>query len=297
MQKIVLDDLRFLLMDYDLKRGQDDDPLVPPSSSDLWERLPQKHAESCRLLAARYYDIREKPEESIIPISHFPDMGEIRVGRHTMVVSPRAVAALDARWSPSAELEADEDAKMSCIVHVLALYNVYENPLQSNLVKRCCLQMGLDPELRVGYGYELFASPMNAAVENGKYLSKFPYVEKHFGSIGRYSESLDAIPEGSEVFVNPPWTDDYLNHVFNEASLDDLQRRFKIRLVAPVRESAFRKVLVERFSKGSCFVKRFWDSTSGCFKDCANPVLFWHDPALPAEGMEAATKEAVFGGA
>ena len=47
------------------------------------------------------------------------------------------------------------------------------------------LQMALDPSLRKVFGFEMFASPFNAAVANGKFLSKYPHVEKHFGSLGR----------------------------------------------------------------------------------------------------------------
>lgn len=73
----------------------------------------------------------------------------------------------------------------SHIAHVLALYCLFESPLAAHESRRSNLQMGLDPALRRKFRYELFASPFNAAVEQGKYLSKFPHVEKHFGSAGR----------------------------------------------------------------------------------------------------------------
>jgi len=70
------------------------------------------------------------------------------------------------------------------IAHVLSLYSIFESPLADCGQKRSNLQLGLDPVLRKQFCYEVFASPMNAAVPNGFFLSKFPHVERHFGSLG-----------------------------------------------------------------------------------------------------------------
>ena len=48
--------------------------------------------------------------------------------------------------------------------------------------------------------FELFASPLNAAVPNGRFSSKWPHVEWRFGSIGSYPSVLDHLPVNSVPF-------------------------------------------------------------------------------------------------
>jgi hypothetical protein len=107
----------------------------------------------------------------------------------------------------------------------------------------------MDPGLRRNFGWELFASPMNAAVVNGKYYSKFPQIEKVFGSAGSFLDLVEElkkiekegekegkkevadckIAENAEVFLNPPWTDGWLEKVFCEETMTMLRKRFAVR--------------------------------------------------------------------
>lgn len=49
---------------------------------------------------------------------------------------------------------------------------------------QCCPVESLPVGSRVPGDFELFASPLNAAVPNGRFSSKWPHVEWRFGSIG-----------------------------------------------------------------------------------------------------------------
>ena len=195
-------------MDYDLYYLPGDDYMVPPPTSALWDRLPTSAARYvCRREAARFYarDVEETraKDSQVEPDRHcvhrrlgitlLLESHEIRVGRHLLKANPSDIAHLKARYmegiaSENKEPRHEQDLKMySRIAHVLSLYSIFESPLADAGQKRSNLQLGLDPVLRRKFCYEIFASPMNAAVPNGFFLSKFPHVEQHFGSLGKFS--------------------------------------------------------------------------------------------------------------
>ncbi len=189
-------------MDYDLYYVKGDDYMVPPPNSALWDRLPTAAARYiCRREASRFYavDIEDKGEEPDrhcvhrrLGITLLLESHEIRVGRHLLKANPSDVAHLKSRYSEGLDGEDtkprhERELKMySRIAHVLSLYSIFESPLADAGQKRSNLQLGLDPVLRRKFCYEIFASPMNAAVPNGFFLSKFPHVEQHFGSLGKF---------------------------------------------------------------------------------------------------------------
>jgi len=147
---------------------------------------------------------------------------------------------------------------------------------------RSSMQLGWDPMLRkkASIQYELFASPFNARVENGRFASRWPHAEKLFGSIGKYPAVIEDIPPEVSIGVNPPFSEGYLDHVMSK-SLDDIVKRFRmVHLFVPVREAPWRPQL--RRLSGATFVRQFWDSTALQDRPLEQPVLYW-------EGSELAT--------
>lgn len=84
------------------------------------------------------------------------------------------------------------------------------------------------------------------------------------------------------MFLNPPWTDKYLNHIFNEDMLARLNDKFQVRFVCPIRDGKYREHIAKHYASRSCFVKRFWDASSNEFRGVVNPVIFWEAPEVGA---------------
>ena len=115
---------------------------------------------------------------------------------------------------------------------------MFDNPLSH---RRNGVHLGLDPVIRRCCDFELFASPLNAAVPNGHFSSKWPHVEWKFGSIGSYPSVIDQLPVNSVVCINPPFTEAYLADVM--ARLAELKLRFRLRMAVPILEAPWRKKL------------------------------------------------------
>jgi len=260
--------LSHLLMDHDLLRDPSEDPVVPAADSLLWGRLQEVPRRNVlHRLASFHAHSGGSCRAEAMEDGH----SEIRVGRHCFPVTSADVQALLRRWGGNQKDVAGRSLKMA---QVLSLYRLLENPLQPT-PQRSSLQLGWDAleRKRVGIEYELFASPFNAAVNSGHFASRFPHVEKAFGSIGAYPAAIDAIPEGAIVGVNPPFTEGYLDHVMSQ-SLEQLCARFRrIHLFAPVREAPWRPQLSRL--KGASFVRQFWDASALQERSLGQPVLYW----------------------
>lgn len=260
--------LSHLLMDHDLLRDPSEDAVVPSADSPLWARLQEVPR---RNVLHRLASFHADSGGSCRAEATVDDHSEIRVGRHRFPVTNADVQALLRRWGGDQKDVTGRSLKMA---QVLSLYRLLENPLQPT-PQRSSLQLGWDAleRKRVGIEYELFASPFNAAVDSGHFASRWPHVEKAFGSIGAYPSAIDAIPEGATVGVNPPFTEGYLDHVMSQ-SLERLCARFRrIHLFAPVREAPWRPQL-SRF-KGASFVRQFWDASALQERSLGQPVLYW----------------------
>eukprot|EP00403_Amphidinium_massartii_P018729 CAMPEP_0178421446 /NCGR_PEP_ID=MMETSP0689_2-20121128/26650_1 /TAXON_ID=160604 /ORGANISM="Amphidinium massartii, Strain CS-259" /LENGTH=481 /DNA_ID=CAMNT_0020042955 /DNA_START=53 /DNA_END=1494 /DNA_ORIENTATION=- len=247
--------LSSLLMDHDLLGEEHEDCIVPCPESPLWERLPEQVRRNAIHRVAAFY-ATGGDEEVLIEAAQVP--GETYVGRHRFLAPPRDLAELRRRWIG----RTDEVTFTKTAAHVLTLYQALENPLATE-GQRSILQLAVD-EQQIRHGcieYELFASPMNAQVGNGKFGSRWPHVERLFGSAGAYPGVLEKFPENAVVGVHPPATEGYLEHVMVQ-SLDKMLARFKtVHLYVPVREAAWRPML--KRLKGASFTQNFWDSTAG----------------------------------
>uniref|UniRef100_A0A7S0BC65 PCIF1 WW domain-containing protein n=1 Tax=Pyrodinium bahamense TaxID=73915 RepID=A0A7S0BC65_9DINO len=204
--------LTHILMDHDLHpmRG---DYLIPGAESPLWQTLPVSDSLR-RSIAQRIHRI---PHEALSQRVSWSGETEVWVGHHKISCRARDIQALESRWV----LPPKDERKPLEIARLLALYSVFDNPLSN---RRSGVHLGLDPELRRQCDYELFASPLNAAVSNGRFASKWPHVEWRFGSIGAYPSVLSFLPVNSIVCVNPPFTEAYLADVM--ARLSELKLRF-----------------------------------------------------------------------
>jgi len=203
------------------------------------------------------------------------DFSQIRVGRHSFPVMRTDLSGLQRRWIGGQDLAHQAD----CMAHVLALYRALENPL-SPMEQRNALQLGFDPaaRARAGIEYELFASPFNARVENGRFASRWPHVEKKFGSIGKYPDVIEAFPEDATVGVNPPFSESYLDHVFSQSLARIVDRFRKVHIWAPIREAPWRSQLHRL--KGATFVRQFWDATALKERPIGQQVLYWEGSQL-----------------
>jgi len=195
---------------------------------------------------------------------------EIWVGHHRITVSPKDVRTLESRWS----LDADDESKPLEIARLLALYSTLDTPLQMSH-RRNGIHLGLDPEIRRSSDYELFASPLNAAVPNGRFASKWPHIEWQFGSMGSYPSVLDSLPEDSIVEINPPFTDAFLVDVMSH--LEELKAKFRLRIAVPIKDTPWR----EKISKlpNADLLKTYWDNSSEVVIETLHSTLYWEDPA------------------
>lgn len=266
--------LSYLLMDHDIQRAADEDFLVPKHDSPLWSRLESLEGVDLDSIRQRVKAFSVGDKIPITPVGEGALLS-IRIGRHCFTPAGNDVEALRKRWTGPP----DDQKWAIASAHVLALYHVLENPLATSN-RRICLHHGWDPAKRkkAGIQFELFASPFNTLVQNGRYASKWPHAEIAFGSAGSYPEVIDKFPEGAVVGVNPPFSDDYLAHVMSE-NLDRLMRRFELHLFVPVRDAPWRCSL-SRLSAGATFMQQFWDHTAGEVRLPMQPVVYWHGGPL-----------------
>eukprot|EP00930_Biecheleria_cincta_P027688 TRINITY_DN1939_c0_g6_i1.p1 TRINITY_DN1939_c0_g6~~TRINITY_DN1939_c0_g6_i1.p1 ORF type:complete len:653 (+),score=123.27 TRINITY_DN1939_c0_g6_i1:133-2091(+) len=271
--------LSYILLDHDLLRAEGEDPMIPAAESPLWERLPDVPKRNV------LYRLSSFRSGSYVPgscIAEFPagNWSEVHVGRHKFPVAQRDIQALQTRWTGSEE---DPAPRATAMARVLSLYRTMENPLLGVEQRSSHQLCGWNPlhKPKGAFEYELFASPFNAIVANGKFASRFPHVEKLFGSAGSYPDILDMWPEDIVVAVNPPFSDAYLDHVFGK-NLERIVGCFKkVRLFAPVRDAPWRAQL-HRLC-GARFVHQFWDATALQERHMEQPVLLWEGSQLAGE--------------
>lgn len=268
-------------MDHDLVKKIGDDPIVPPLDSPLWERLKEKQRRNALTRLASF----STSDLSGSPISFTSsNLEEVHVGRHRFEVSDEDVQALLRRWRG----EGENAQKHAAMAHVFALYQALESPLTE--VGRSPLQLSSWDETarkKSPITHELFASPFNAHVSNGNYSSRFPHVEKQFGSVGSYPDAIDLFPKGATVGVHPSFSDAYLEHVMGKA-LDQMLARFgKIHLTVPVREAPWRSRL--QYLQGCTFARSFYDATARTNISCAQTVVLWQGSELRGAAKPAAS--------
>eukprot|EP00401_Gymnodinium_catenatum_P004824 CAMPEP_0117548600 /NCGR_PEP_ID=MMETSP0784-20121206/47733_1 /TAXON_ID=39447 /ORGANISM="" /LENGTH=562 /DNA_ID=CAMNT_0005345561 /DNA_START=59 /DNA_END=1747 /DNA_ORIENTATION=- len=269
--------LTHILMDYDLTAGKDF--LVPCETSQLWRTLQVPEGLRRNIIMR----VMALPHEAMSHHVSWSGDSEVWVGHHRIDLRARSldVQALKARWIGRAG-DPQLDVEMA---RLLALYSVLDNPLS---MSRTGLHLGLSPEVRQLCDYELFASPFNAVVPNGRYASKWPHVEWRFGSMGKYPMVLSDLEVDSVVCVNPPFTDAYLSDVMER--LAELKLRFRLRFAMPIQEAAWRKKLQKVFPSAQLQYKYF-DASSGITTNLCHPTLFWEDPRCPVEVQEVVRQD------
>jgi len=255
-------------MDHDLHpTRQGGDYLIPGVDSPLWQTLSVSDA----LRRSIVQRISRIPQEALSQRVSWSGNAEVSVGRHKISCRSRDIQALDARWVPPPK----DERKPLEIARLLALYSVFDNPLSN---RRNGVHLGLDPEIRRHCDFELFASPLNAAVQNGRFSSKWPHVEWRFGSIGSYPSVIDYLPVNSVVCINPPFTEAYLADVM--ARLAELKLRFRLRIAVPILEAPWRKKLHSSLPVPQ-LLKTYYDATAETPADVLHPTLLWEDPRCP----------------
>lgn len=254
--------------------------MVPSIDSALWQRLPDAPRRNVLHRLAAFQN------SSFVPgsyVAEFPagNWSELFVGRHRFPVLQTDIQALLRRYTLSADNVA---SRASAMARVFALYRALENPVltagQRSSHQLCTWRPSSKEAADVEY--ELFASPFNARVGNGKYASRFPHAEKIFGSAGSYPDVLDEWPSTAVVSVNPPFSDAYLDDVVGK-QLDRIVAGFKkVHLLVPVRDAPWRKQL--RRLSNARFVQDFFDATALKDRHLEQPVLHWEGSELaPAE--------------
>lgn len=258
--------LTHILMDHDLHpaRGRGGDYLIPSAESPLWKTLPVPLSLQ-REIAQRIHRV---PHEAFSQRISWNCESEVHVGHHKISCRARDIQALQSRWM----LSPKDERKSLEIARLLALYSVFDNPLSN---RRSGVHLGLDPELRKNCDYELFASPLNAAVANGHFASKWAHIEWRFGSIGSYPLVLNVLPVNSVLCVNPPFTEAYLADVM--ARLAELKLRFRLRIAMPIHDMPWRKKLVEALPSPQLLCT-YYDATLENQTDVLHPTLLWEDP-------------------
>lgn len=270
-----------ILMDHDLSTTRRD-YLIPGPESPLWNTLPVDEG-LLRDIKARIHRI---PLEALSQRVSWSGDTEIHVGHHKINARRRDIEVLESRWA----LPVKDPRKSLEIARLLALYSVFDNPLSN---RRNGVHLGLDPGLRRQCDYELFASPLNAAVANGRYASKWPHVEWRFGSIGSYPTVLSILPVDSVVCVNPPFTEAYLADVMGK--LAELKLRFRLRLAVPIQEVPWRKKLLNSLPSAELLTS-YYDASSEQQLDILHPTLLWEDPRCPPRLPTANGTETYRGG-
>mmetsp|Transcript_150514 Transcript_150514/g.288438 ORF Transcript_150514/g.288438 Transcript_150514/m.288438 type:complete len:469 (-) Transcript_150514:11-1417(-) len=263
--------LTHILMDHDLHPGNGD-YLVPGAESTLWQTLPVLES-----LRRNITDrIRRIPHEANAHCISWSSDAEVRVGHHRIDLSTRRrdIATLEARWALPAD-HPHYSRKRLEIGRLLALYSVFDNPLSN---KRSGMQLALAPDIRCQCDYELFASPLNAVVPNGRFASKWPHIEWRFGSLGSYPSVLQTLEIDTIVCVNPPFTEAYLNDVMSR--LAELKLRFRLRLAVPILDVPWRKKLQNSLPSAQ-LLHTYYDATNEQVAETMTPTLLWEDPRCP----------------
>ncbi|CAL1171456.1 unnamed protein product [Cladocopium goreaui] len=269
--------LTHILMDHDLHPNPRGDYMIPSLESPLWQTLKVPEATRKSIIQR----ISRIPHEVLSQRVSWSGDSEIWVGRHKISCRSRDVQALDSRWVFAPK---DQSSKPLEIARLLALYSVFDNPLSH---RRNGVHLGLDPVIRRHCDFELFASPLNAAVPNGHFSSKWPHVEWRFGSIGSYPTVIDHLPVNSVVCINPPFTDGAVGFFGGEAYLADvmarlaeLKLRFRLRMAVPILEAPWRKKLHSSLPVPQ-LLKTYYDATAETPADVLHPTLLWEDPRCP----------------
>lgn len=258
--------LTLILNDHDLLGG---DPMVPSASSSEWDALSTPNLDAIRSRVQAFHDNQEL--ENIITLGESEQI--IMVGRHYVKSNPVDVAKLRQRWTCSSVKE--KHMMNRSIAHCLALYSVLENPLTAH--HRSHMHLSIDPDIVRLYPrvFELFASPMNACVPNGHFASKWPHVDRLFGSAGRYPQIINSLRTEVTLLVNPPWSDAYLEHLLKPEVLGRLKRNRRLVVTVPIRDAPWRTYVSECLAKSAIFLNRFWDATSMQFRDAGQPVVYY----------------------
>lgn len=255
-----------IIIDYDLhpERG---DYLIPGHDSPFWDTLdvPEDLRKSIR------QRIKRVPHEAISQRLQWASESEIWVGHHRITVCQKDIQTLESRWV----LPATDERKPLEIARLLALYSVLDNPMSD---RRNGVHLGLEPELRRQCDYEVFASPLNAAVPNGCFASKWPHVEWRFGSMGSYPSVLSSLPDNSVVEINPPFTAVFLADVMSR--LDELKSRFRLRIAVPIQDAPWRAKLLDSLPNAE-LLKTYWDNSSETHTNVLHSTLYWEDPRCP----------------
>jgi len=261
--------LTHILMDHDLhpplRKGGD--YLVPSIHSPLWQTLNVSDATRHSIVQR----ISQIPSDALTQRISWSGDSEVWVGRHKISVRARDVRVLEDRWV----CQQTDARKPLEIARLLALYSIFDNPLSN---RRSGLHLGLDPIIRKNSDFELFASPLNAAVSNGRFSSKWPHVEWRFGSIGSYPSVVDHLPTNAVVCINPPFTEAYLADVMSR--LPELKLRFRLRIAVPILEAPWRKKLQSTLPVPQ-LLKTYYDATAETAAEVLHPTLLWEDPRCP----------------
>lgn len=264
--------LTHILMDHDLHPNPGD-YLIPGANSPLWQTLQVSDSVKCSI-AQRIQRIQY---EALAQRVQWSGDSEVWVGRHKISCNPRDIQTLESRWV----LSPKDERKSLEIARLLALYSVFDNPLSN---RRNGVHLGLDPELRRQCDYELFASPLNATVPNGRFASKWPWVEWRFGSIGKYPSVMSLLPVNSIVCVNPPFTEAYLADVMSH--LAELKLRYRLRISIPIQDCPWRKKLQSSLPSAQ-LLTTYYDASAESHTDLLHPTLLWEDPRCPDRGSDA----------
>lgn len=261
-----------ILMDHDLRQEEGGDYLIPSTTSMLWKDLRSRvEPDIMRRIHER---IEQLPLDMWLnsiswQISDQNDM-EIWVGRHKINVRKRDFQILEERWVGPPK----DERKSLEIARLLALYSVFDNPLHN---RRSGMHLAIEPEIRRKCDFEMFASPLNAAVPNGRFASKWPHIEWRFGSIGRYPSVIQTLPHDAIVCVNPPFTELYLDDVMGR--LAELKIRFRLRLAIPIRDAHWRGKL-NRCLPDAKLDKKYYNASDEQYQVLKHESLHWEDPRV-----------------
>mmetsp|Transcript_95366 Transcript_95366/g.269901 ORF Transcript_95366/g.269901 Transcript_95366/m.269901 type:complete len:764 (-) Transcript_95366:34-2325(-) len=264
-----------MLMDYDLATRWGD-YLIPHAESPHWQLLPIPRSLHYRI-ADRIHKI--KHDAHTHRLSWSGDQ-QVLVGHHRISVRARDVEVLNSRWV----LPPEDTSRPLEISRLLAMYSIFDNPLSN---RRSGVHLGIDPALRRQCDYELFASPLNAAVPSGCFASKWPHLEWRFGSMGAYPDVIPRIPANAVVCVNPPFTDAYLRDVMGR--LPELQERFRLRAAIPIKSASWRDRLTSLLPSAT-ILQNYYDASEDCYIDLLHPTLLWEDPRCPPWTPSAASE-------
>jgi len=262
-----------ILIDYDLQSDRQD-YLIPSHDSPMWDQL--KIPEDLRKAIRRR--VKRIPQEAISQRLQWVSETEIWIGHHRITVSIKDIKTLESRWV----LGQNDERKPLEIARLLALYSTLDTSLSN---KRNGIHLGLDPEIRRQSDYELFASPLNAAVPNGCFASKWPHIEWRFGSMGSYPSVISSLPENSIVEINPPFTDVFLADVMSR--VEELKLKFRVKIAVPIKDTPWRKTMNDHLPNPD-LLKTYWDNSSETVVQTLHTTVYWEDPCCPKWEFDSA---------